>query len=295
MARIYTNLEMIAQVSVEQTSYTKSFLGNYSDAFNALGRASAGQSRNRLMSRDLSGCMADQRIEHLAAFYETLSRLEQRLGGRRTLLDEDDHRPWPVRGVYFFFEPGELRSASGVGDRLVRVASRSTPPAAPMHRWGGHLSDRGGALGKGNHRSAIFRRLVGEALLRRSNRALPSWGVGGSLREAAQRLPIDLASAATAEADLEFEVSAYIRRMPFVWIEIPDAPSPDGRRDFFVRHAVALLSNSPSRTDPPSPRWLGRSSSHNRVCTSGLWNNNHVQKAYDPRLLDAMGRVVESS
>ncbi len=239
--------------------------------------------------------MAHQRPEHLAAFYETLSRLEQRLGGRRTLMDADDNRPWPVRGVYFFFESGELRSASGIGDRVVRVASRSTPPAAPLHRWGGLLSDRGGAFGKGNHRSAIFRRLVGEALLRRSNRALSSWGVGGSLREAAQRLPIDLASAAAAEAALEIEVSTHIRQMPFIWMETPDAPSPDGRRDYFVRHAVALLSNSPSRSDPPSPTWLGLSSSHHRVSTSGLWNNNHVQKAYDPRLLDAMGMAVEFS
>ncbi len=237
--------------------------------------------------------MADERVEHLIAFYETLSRLEQRLGGRRTLMNADDDRPWPVRGVYFFFEPGELRSASGAGDRVVRVASHSARPDAPVGRWGGLLADRGGPSGGGNHRSSIFRRLVGEALLRQSNRALPSWGVGGSLREAARRLHVDVASVAANEAALEIEVSAYIRQMPFIWMEAPDAPSPDGRRDFFLRHAIALLSNSPRRSDPPSQAWLGLSSSRHRVRTSGLWNNNHVQKTYDPRLLDAMSVAVD--
>jgi hypothetical protein len=55
------------------------------------------------------------------------------------------------------------------------------------------------------------------------------------------------------------------------------------------RNAIALLSNyGKAVIDPPSPDWLGRHCDRERVRISGLWNNNHVDEAYDPGFLDLM-------
>ncbi|HEY8003888.1 MAG TPA: hypothetical protein VIE16_06650, partial [Phenylobacterium sp.] len=156
----------------------------------------------------------------------------------------------------------------------------------------GLMGNRGGRSGRGNHRSSIFRQLIGDALLRRSGRSLASWGVGGSHKDAARLLGLDAEQSAAAEVALELEVSDYIGRMPFTWLALPDEASPDGRRGFFERHSIALLSNLYGDGDPPSKTWLGHSSRRERVRDSGLWNNNHVQKAYGDRFLPALSAAV---
>ena len=109
------------------------------------------------------------RLSDLVRFYALLDRLQQRLGGTRTLATFDRFRDWPERGVYFFFEPTETCQESGTGPRVVRVGthalglgSRSTL----RQRLGQH---RGGNTGPGNHREAIFRLLIGQALLARGS------------------------------------------------------------------------------------------------------------------------------
>src|SRR5258708_2260576 len=69
--------------------------------------------------------MFSDRVTDLVTFYNALSQIEERQGGRRSLATTDREPPWPARGIYFFFEPGETRSVSGSGDRIVRVASHS--------------------------------------------------------------------------------------------------------------------------------------------------------------------------
>jgi len=63
------------------------------------------------------------RLSDLARFYDLLEVLASRLGGPRTTDKLSNFRDWPTRGVYFFFEPAELRSHSGTGLRVVRVGT----------------------------------------------------------------------------------------------------------------------------------------------------------------------------
>ncbi|MCH8042304.1 MAG: hypothetical protein IID44_01170, partial [Planctomycetes bacterium] len=52
---------------------------------------------------------------------ERLDELEEKLGGKRILESCHGKMNWPRSGVYFFFEPGEIRTNSGEGLRVVRV------------------------------------------------------------------------------------------------------------------------------------------------------------------------------
>ena len=96
------------------------------------------------------------RLADLERFYALIDRLSSRLAGKPTLADLRSFRDWPPRGVYYFFEPGEVRQESGRGpaDRPRRHArpgdgSRSTL----RQRLGQH---RGGNTGGGNHRAQSF-------------------------------------------------------------------------------------------------------------------------------------------
>jgi len=233
------------------------------------------------------------RVSNLITFYNVISQLAERQGGRKTLAAVESDQVWPTRGIYFFFEPGEVRTISGEGDRVVRVASHGSGANDPSTLWGGLLGTRGGPSGRGNHRASIFRQLIGEALLRRSGRSLPSWGVGSSQRDTARKLGLELAAVSAEEGALEVEVSDYIRQMPFTWMSAPPGPSPDGRRAYYERQAIALLSNASGQADPPSPNWLGRLSSRERVRVSGLWNNNHVQREYSDKFLAALTAAAD--
>jgi hypothetical protein len=99
-----------------------------------------------------------------------------------------------------------------------------------------------------------------------------------------------------AEAPLEREVSAYIGQMPFLWINVPDAPSRTSDRACLELNCIALLSNfeRPS-IDPPSPNWLGLQSNKSTIQESGLWNTNHVEKYHDPAFLEKLRAYVGGS
>ena len=110
------------------------------------------------------------RLDDLSRFYELLETLEDRLGGRRTLAECSGRLLWPRRGVYFFFEPGEKRSESGAGDRVVRVGTHALSAGSATSLWNRLSQHRGSARsGGGNHRGSIFRLLVGEALIQRES------------------------------------------------------------------------------------------------------------------------------
>ena len=88
-----------------------------------------------------------------------------------------------------------------------------------------------------------------------------------------------------AETPLEREVSAYIGQMPFLWINVPDAPSRISDRAHLELNAIALLSNFERHgIDPPSRNWLGLHSSQSTIKESGLWNTNHIEKSHDPMI-----------
>ena len=95
--------------------------------------------------------------------------------------------------------------------------------------------------------------------------------------------------------DLERSVSAYIGEMPFLWLNVPNAPSTTSARGRIERNAIALLSHARTpAADHPSANWLGAHSDRALVRTSGLWNNNHVNEDYDAAFLDELATLVDA-
>ncbi len=227
-------------------------------------------------------------------FYRLLDLLEASVGGTRCLSECNGRMDWPRRGLYFFYERGELRSGSGEGLRVVRVGTHALTARSRSTLWGRLSQHRGTEGGSGNHRGSIFRLLVGVAIARRDGIRLPmSWGVGSDAGTAARRLGLGRADIRAAEADLELRVSRCVGTMPFLWVDVGDEPGPSSERGLIERNAIALLSSfrDPS-PDPASTEWLGLSSDRQRVCRSGLWNNRHVDEDYSPRFLDVFERRI---
>ena len=193
--------------------------------------------------------------------------------------------PWPERGVYFFMEPGETRSDTGRGPRIVRVGTHGLKPGSQSTLWDRLAQHRDTSAGGGNHRSSIFRLVVGTALMARDGLDCPSWDdrQGAAIRQAR-----------AMERSVEAVVSDVVGRMPFLWLPVDDEPGPDSVRGYNERNAIALLSNSRAqRFDIPSVAWLGRWCNREKVRASGLWNSEHVDDTYEPALLDAMARLVD--
>lgn len=224
--------------------------------------------------------MSDRRAD-LDRFYAMLDELEERCGGKRRLAECHGRMGWPRRGVYFFFEDGEVRE-DGVSPRVVRVGTHGLG-ARKSTLWGRlsqHRGSTGGLMpGGGNHRGSIFRAHVGSALL--ASGEWPevircSWLVGSSAKPEVRM----------AEYPLERAVSDRIGAMPFLWLEVDDLPGRDSHRGVIEADAIALLSNVDRvPIDPPSQGWLGRRASRRLIRESGLWNVNHVQGESSGRFL----------
>jgi len=231
--------------------------------------------------------MGSERLEHLLRFYSMLDRLEKNIGGARTLADCTGRGSWPKRGVYFFREPGESRTDTGEGSRVVRVGTHALKTESGTKLWT-RLSQHKGQLstGGGNHRGSIFRLIVGAALISRDGYEFPTWGDGNTSRSEVR----------DGELTLEREVSQVIGKMPFLWLSIEDEAGPESRRGFIERNSIALLSNyNKPRLDPPSAVWLGHHCNRERVRNSGLWNSIHVDEDYDPAFLDELDRLVSET
>jgi hypothetical protein len=234
--------------------------------------------------------MDRQNIRLIQQFYEVLEQIETKIGGKQTLANCDGRMP--ERGVYFFFEPGEERTTTGSGLRVVRVGTHGLRKNGNANLWGRLRQHRGNVGGRnpggGNHRGSVFRKHLGTALINRDNwpRGIAeTWGVGSNVPR-----PIK-----DAEIPLEREVSKYIGSMPFIWLEIDDAPGPDSLRGYIERNSIALLSNyhrENNPIDPPSKSWLGQRAKSSKVRQSGLWNFNHVDEAFDDYFFDVLNRMI---
>ena len=228
-------------------------------------------------------------------FYDILAELEQRLGGKRTLATCSKASGWPQRGVYFFFEPGELRSVSGDGPRVVRIGTHGLKDGANSTLWGRLSQHRGSAKSRGgNHRGSIFRLLVGVAICQKDRRPPPaSWGVGAHPGVAAVELGISRAAVLAAEHSLEVDVSAVIGAMPFLWLDVDDPACPASDRGVIECNSIGLVSAiGNSVADPMSSDWLGRFSDRAAVRDSGLWNVRCVSDGYRTEGLDVLARWV---
>ena len=227
-----------------------------------------------------------QRVDHLMDFYSLLDALEKRLAGMRRMSDCSGRIPWPKRGVYFFFEPGEVRTGSGTGPRVVRIGTHALKDGSSTTLWR-RLSQHRGQVrsGGGNHRGSIFRLVVGTALMERDGFDCPTWD---NRRNSASN------DVRESEKTLEKAVSKVIGDMSLLWIAVEDEPGPDSLRGYVERNAIALLSNYGGQAvDPPSRSWLGHHCNREKVRASGLWNSNHVEEPYDPAVLDRIATLVE--
>ncbi len=231
--------------------------------------------------------MSDNRIKDLRRFYSILDQLEMNVGGARKLADCHGRMEWPQRGVYFFRELGETRMETGEGLRIVRVGTHALKAGSGTKLWNRLSQHKGLAkTGGGNHRGSIFRLIVGTALIEKNSYKFPSWGQGNSTKSDTRKI----------EHPLEIEVSGVIRNMPFLWLMIEDDAGPDSLRGHIERNSIALLSNQNKLPiDPPSLNWLGNKCDRERVRSSGVWNQNHVDKDYDLAFLDRLEFLVSET
>ena len=234
------------------------------------------------------------RLNDVLRLYEILAELEVRLGGARQLQACNGRMAWPDHGVYFFFEPGELRSTSGRGPRVVRVGTHALSASSRTRLWTRLSQHRGTAsTGAGNHRGSAFRYLVGQALIRRGRMDVPTWGVGGTATAAAEDFGISRTALLERELPVEVAVSRMIGAMPFLWVRCEDVVGGRDARDVIERNAIGLLSNRGGQAlDAPSATWLGAASPSALVRESGVWNKNYVDDGYDQRFLKVLARAA---
>lgn len=228
------------------------------------------------------------RRENLERFYRIIAILRGRCQGFRYLKECTRKSGWPARGVYFFFEDGEFREDGNI-PRLVRVGTHGVSANSRTTLWNRLHTHKGASRGGGNHRGSIFRKRVGEALLQvRSypSEIAASWGIGNSAPR----------NTRLAEFPLERDVSAVIGAMPFLWIEVADAPGIASDRAYLESNCIALLSNYDKEPiDSPSESWLGLRSPQETIRKSGSWNTNHVRDEYAPTFLDVLEKYVREA
>lgn len=230
---------------------------------------------------------APQRLADLRRFYALMDELARRTDGPRLLAECSGRMEWPPRGVYFFMEPGEVRQGSNKGLRIVRVGTHALKDQSRTTLWKRLSQHKGQARsGGGNHRGSIFRLLVGAALLADDPALCATWGQGNNAARTIRE----------AERELESRVSAVIGHMPFLYLHIDDDPGPQSVRGVIERNAIALLSNSgKTPLDAASKDWLGYRCPRERVQASHLWNQNHVDEAYDPAFLDTLETLIRAA
>lgn len=234
------------------------------------------------------------RADDLDRFYRLLGELERRVGGARKLKNCTGYMGWPDRGVYLFFGPGETRAGSD-DPRVTRVGTHAVSAGSGTTLWS-RLKQHSGTGSRsdahphgGNHRGSVYRKRVGEALIRRYglHDDYPDW----DRRWAG--IDRDRSAVRDEEYTLERRVSAYVRDQPFLWLDVDDEPGPDSDRAYVERNAIALLSNLDREPVDPRPDWwLGRDSRSPAIRGAGLWNVNHTDEAYDPAFLDRMREAV---
>lgn len=216
-------------------------------------------------------------------FYELVARLEELPNQGLPLGEYTGRSPWPDRGVYFFFEPGEYRAHERSAARVVRVGTHAVSAGSKSSLWGRLRAHLGRRDGSGSHRSSIFRLHVGAALLQRNDGShVTSWGSDRPADAPAQR----------SEADHERRVSEYLSQMRVMWVRVDDEPGKASHRGFIERNVIALISNKLMPPDPPSSHWLGLHSARLEIQSSGLWNVNHVEDDYDAAFLDIFESYV---
>lgn len=224
------------------------------------------------------------RLNDLIKFYSILDMLEMKTPQKKLLSYSSGRQGWPNRGVYFFFELNQQRSDSGVGLRVTRVGTHALKKDSKTTLWNRLAQHRGTVKdGSGNHRTSIFRLLVGTAIIKRQNLNFPAWGEGNTASKDIRK----------NELRLEQLVSETIGKMPFLYLSVEDEPGPNSLRSYIERNSIALLSNyNKGPLDKASEEWLGNKCIREKVSRSNLWNKNHVDENYNPDFLNTFEKLV---
>jgi len=223
------------------------------------------------------------RNRDIEIFYKALKKLESGVGGKRLISQCTGNQIWPKKGVYFFFEPGEIRTRVGEGLRIVRVGTHGVSSGSKATLWNRLRTHRGTIDGNGNHRSSIFRLHVGAAIsIRDSSYQVSSWGIGQTSDSRIRE----------AEKILEQKVSSHIGNMCVLWLAIDDESSPASDRAYIERNIIGLLIGIDGPINPPSRNWLGCFSPDERIRNSGLWNLDFLNYPYSSDCMDIFNEYV---
>ena len=226
------------------------------------------------------------RLSHIDRLYALLARVAAlNNGSGRKLSQQTAASVRHKRGIYFFFEDGEMRMTAPFQHRVVRIGTHAVSEGSKATLWNRLRTHRGGSDGLGNHRGSIFRLHVGESLIRRGGLEpiFPTWGKGRA----------ESADIRSAEEEIELAASEHIGDMEVAWLEVPDASSADSDRSYLERNFIALLAGPTGPLDLPSGGWLGRWSTRDAITSSGLWNVNHVYETFDMTSLDVFEQHIE--
>jgi hypothetical protein len=218
----------------------------------------------------------------IAELYRLLGVLRAGDLGTISLEDSAALRGLPDEGLYFFFEPGEVRADGS--DRVVRVGThglRKADPGGLTRRLRQHRgTGRGRAPGAGNHRASVFRRHLGTALLSaQDDELLAAW----TAKRPTPERRVD-------ELRVEREVSERVRRMQVLVLPVGTRPDGTSDRGRLESSAIAVLAR---HDEPASAGWLGRFARAEAVRTSSLWNVDHVDDPVDPVDLELLASYVE--
>lgn len=221
----------------------------------------------------------------LERFYELLTRLlDQQNNGKGYVLGTDlATANLPLRGVYFFFEQTQRRYGRS-SLRVTRVGTHAISMGSSSSLRARLRTHRGTNNGQGSHRSSVFRRHIGEALIQQRDLAntYPTWNMGQSADSETRK----------TESFLESLVSQELSKYRFAVLPVLDDPSANSDRAYIERNSIALLSKI-GRILDPSQEWLGNLSPTAEIRQSGLWNVNHVNDEYTPSFLDTLEKLIK--
>jgi hypothetical protein len=152
-------------------------------------------------------------------------------------------------GVYFFYETGETNSHGT--DRIVRVGT---------HNVGGRLRERLRKHYRADQTGSVFRKLIGEALLRRDEMETEviHW----------QQCRVYRCALCTDEEG--FVSRELASRFTFRCIRVMAAT------DRLAMESGVIASLALCTVCGPSSAWLGRYSGEHRIRDSGLWQTQHL-------------------
>ena len=178
----------------------------------------------------------------LNKFYELINKLEKFESIDEFLKSEQKYS----KGVYFFFDPAE--KINNGYNRIIRVGSHGLSGKSNSTLKGRLRQHKGFLNGGGNRRVSVFRRHVGNAIIKKEN----------------------FDEKEVQDEVLEKMISDYVNSLPLAVLLFED--DADKRR-IFEKNSIRILSNCSENFNKD---WLGSFSIDEKISKSGLWNIQHV-------------------